>query len=84
MQASPYDLREFGFEPVAVEEPAGRCQHVRRQGPGGANAPPHASRCWRAANSWLTVVTVARRGAPSERQRPTAGIVTDFSFREEQ
>jgi hypothetical protein len=32
MQASPYDLREFGFEPVAVEEPAGRAEYVRRQG----------------------------------------------------
>jgi len=31
MQASPYDLREFGFEPVAVEEPAGRAEYVRRQ-----------------------------------------------------
>ncbi len=32
MQASPYDLREFGFEPVTVEEPAGRAEYVRRQG----------------------------------------------------
>ncbi len=32
MQASPYDLGEFGFEPVAVEEPAGRAEYVRRQG----------------------------------------------------
>ena len=32
MQASPYDLRGYGFEPVAVEEPAGRADYVRRQG----------------------------------------------------
>lgn len=32
MQASPYDLREFGFEPVEVEKPAGRSEYVRRQG----------------------------------------------------
>lgn len=32
MQASPYDLAEYGFEPVAVEEPAGRAEYVRRQG----------------------------------------------------
>lgn len=31
MQASPYELRRFGFEPVAVEEPAGRAEYVRRQ-----------------------------------------------------
>lgn len=32
MRASPYDLAEYGFEPVAVEEPAGRADYVRRQG----------------------------------------------------
>lgn len=32
MQASPYDLRAYGLEPVAVEEPAGRAEYVRRQG----------------------------------------------------
>ena len=31
MRASPYDLAEYGFEPVAVEEPAGRADYVRRQ-----------------------------------------------------
>jgi hypothetical protein len=31
MRASPYDLSEYGFEPVAVEEPAGRAEYVRRQ-----------------------------------------------------
>lgn len=32
MRASPYDLGEYGFEPVAVEEAAGRAEYVRRQG----------------------------------------------------
>ncbi len=32
MRASPYDLLEYGFEPVTVEEPAGRAEYVRRQG----------------------------------------------------
>lgn len=40
MQASPYDLREFGFEPVAVEEPAGRAEYVRRQGLVAQRAAP--------------------------------------------
>lgn len=31
MRASPYDLRAYGFEPVAVETPAGRAEYVRAQ-----------------------------------------------------
>ncbi|MGN0096435.1 MAG: 3-methyladenine DNA glycosylase [Corynebacterium sp.] len=31
MEASPYDLRDWGFEPVAVETAEGRAEYVRRQ-----------------------------------------------------
>jgi hypothetical protein len=31
MRASPYDLRGYGFEPIAVETPAGRAEYVRAQ-----------------------------------------------------
>lgn len=31
MRASPYDLREYGLEPIAVEESAGRAEYVRHQ-----------------------------------------------------
>jgi hypothetical protein len=31
MRASPYDLRDYGFEPIAVETPAGRADYVRAQ-----------------------------------------------------
>ncbi|EOM75040.1 3-methyladenine DNA glycosylase [Rhodococcus rhodnii] len=31
MAASPYDLREYGRDPVRIEEPAGRAEYVRRQ-----------------------------------------------------
>lgn len=31
MRASPYDLTEFGFEPIPVEAPAGRAEYARRQ-----------------------------------------------------
>lgn len=31
MRASPYDLRDYGFEPITVEEPAGRAEYVRHQ-----------------------------------------------------
>jgi hypothetical protein len=31
MRASPYDLRDYGFDPIAVETPAGRAEFVRAQ-----------------------------------------------------
>jgi len=31
MRASPYDLRAFGFDPIAIETPAGRAEYVRVQ-----------------------------------------------------
>lgn len=32
MRASPYDLADFGYEPIRIETPAGRAEYVRRQG----------------------------------------------------
>jgi hypothetical protein len=31
MRASPYDLRDYGFEPIEIETPAGRATYVRAQ-----------------------------------------------------
>jgi hypothetical protein len=31
MRASPYDLSDYGIEPIAIEDPAGRAEYVRRQ-----------------------------------------------------
>ncbi|MBF6079402.1 3-methyladenine DNA glycosylase [Nocardia beijingensis] len=31
MRASPYDLSEFGYEPVRIETPSGRAEYVRAQ-----------------------------------------------------
>ena len=31
MQASPYDLRAYGLDPITVEEPGGRAEYIRRQ-----------------------------------------------------
>ncbi|WP_349898401.1 3-methyladenine DNA glycosylase [Parafrigoribacterium soli] len=31
MRASPYDLTEWGYEPVAIETPEGRAEYARRQ-----------------------------------------------------
>ncbi|WP_194818501.1 3-methyladenine DNA glycosylase [Nocardia sp. XZ_19_385] len=32
MQASPYDLSEYGYDPIPIEIPSGRAEYVRRQG----------------------------------------------------
>jgi hypothetical protein len=31
MRASPYDLREYGFAPIRIEDPAGRAEYARAQ-----------------------------------------------------
>src|SRR4051812_20825633 len=31
MRASPYDLRELGYEPVSIETPAGKAAYVAQQ-----------------------------------------------------
>jgi hypothetical protein len=31
MRASPYDLAGYGFEPIRIDEPAGRSEYVREQ-----------------------------------------------------
>lgn len=40
MRASPYDLTSLGFEPITVEEPAGRAEYVRCQGVIAERAAP--------------------------------------------
>ncbi|MBO0675982.1 3-methyladenine DNA glycosylase [Mycolicibacterium sp. S2-37] len=40
MRASPYDLREHGFDPIPVETPAGRAEYVRIQQDIAARARP--------------------------------------------
>lgn len=44
MRASPYDLRAFGFEPIAVETPAGRREYTRAQEAISARAAPLRTR----------------------------------------
>jgi hypothetical protein len=63
MQASPYDLAQYGFEPVAVEEPAGRADYVRRQGLLAERAAP--LRAALLARCEQLLVATARRAAPS-------------------
>ena len=40
MRASPYDLTGYGFDPIAVETPAGRAEYVRIQQDIAARAAP--------------------------------------------
>ena len=40
MRASPYDLRDHGFEPIAIETPAGRAAYIRAQQDIAARATP--------------------------------------------
>lgn len=51
MRASPYDLTRYGFEPIAIETPAGRADYVRAQGQIAQRAIPLravlANRCGR-------------------------------------
>jgi hypothetical protein len=40
MRASPYDLRDYGFTPIAIETPAGRAEYVRLQQEVASRATP--------------------------------------------
>ena len=40
MRASPYDLRDHGFEPIAIETPAGRGAYIRSQQDIASRAAP--------------------------------------------
>lgn len=40
MRASPYDLTDYGLEPIAIETPAGRAEYVRAQTDLTARADP--------------------------------------------
>ena len=46
MRASPYDLRDYGFEPIAVETPAGRAEYVRAQQSVAERAAPLRRHRW--------------------------------------
>ena len=40
MRASPYDLADLGYQPIRIEEPAGRAEYVRAQAELTAQAAP--------------------------------------------
>ncbi|GAB2670612.1 hypothetical protein GCM10027271_33630 [Saccharopolyspora gloriosae] len=55
MRASPYDLSELGYEPIAVETPEGRAEYVRRQRDFADRAAPLRARLIEACEDLLTV-----------------------------
>ena len=58
MRASPYDLVDYGFEPIAVETPAGRAEYVRasRSSP-SAPAPLRAALAGRCDDCCLSATS---------------------------
>ena len=68
MRASPYDLRDYGFEPIAIETPAGRAEYVRAQQSVAERAAPLR------ASSGGSVRPASRRGGPRIAQRDGLGI----------
>jgi hypothetical protein len=56
MRASPYDLRDYGFEPITIETPAGRSEYVRIQQHVAEQAAPLRERLTEACEHLLAAV----------------------------
>lgn len=77
MQASPYDLRPYGFDPITVEEPAGRAEYTRRQAVIADRAVPLRSSLLRGCERLLAA-------AAPPGGTPAADRINALSGREEQ
>ncbi|GAB0104346.1 hypothetical protein JMUB6875_33200 [Nocardia sp. JMUB6875] len=64
MKASPYDLLEFGYEPIRIETPSGRAEYVRAQADIAARAETLRTRLLTACRDLLAVSA----GSPHERR----------------
>lgn len=67
MRASPYDLRSYGFEPIKVEEPAGRADYARRQATLADLAVPLRSALLQRCERLLAAAAPAEAGLPAGR-----------------
>jgi hypothetical protein len=74
MRASPYDLRGYGFEPIAIETPAGRAEYVRIQQRVAELAAPLRERLADHCELLLTAVDCETADAAD---REPAGAVRD-------
>jgi hypothetical protein len=59
MRASPYDLRGLGFEPIAIETPAGRSEYERAQRAFAARGEPLRARLLTLCDQLLAAAPVA-------------------------
>jgi hypothetical protein len=62
MQASPYDLRDYGFTPIEIETPAGRANYVRAQHDIAQRAAPLRAALADRCSELLSAATTAVRG----------------------
>lgn len=70
MRAAPYDLRALGYEPIAVETPAGRAQYVAEQRRLAATAAALRAEL-------LAIAEVALTAAPPVAEPASAGAIPD-------
>lgn len=73
MRASPYDLTDYGFEPIRIETPAGRAEYVRAQQRIAERAAPLrgclANRC----DALLSTASSRESGSPQRIAEVTHG-----------
>jgi hypothetical protein len=74
MRASPYDLRDYGFEPIPIETPAGRAEYVRMQQHVAELAAPLRERLADHCELLLTMVECERA---DRADRGPAGVVRE-------
>jgi hypothetical protein len=70
MRASPYDLRDYGFDPIAIETPAGRAEYVRIQQQVAGRAAPLRERL--ADRCELLLTSVDRKTTEAVNREPAA------------
>ena len=63
MRASPYDLTDFGYTPIAVEDAAGRAEYVRCRRPSRHALRRYAQRCWLGVTCCLKLPVAGSRAA---------------------
>ncbi len=74
MRASPYDLRDYGFDPIPIETSAGRAEYVRIQQQVAERAAPLRERLTHQCEQLLTIVD---GDTPEALSCETAGPVGD-------
>lgn len=67
MQASPYDLRAYGFDPITIEEPAGRAEYTRRQAVITERAAPLRAALLEHCERLLAATATSAQNTPTDR-----------------